>query len=470
MQVWIDYNGVHKQLNVTLAPFNVSKPDIPLLSLSLDLSLVMQDPMFVGFSSSTSSQLRASHHVLGWSFKQNGPAEELKLTQLPTISSRPYQDGNYIGIIMSFGILFAPILLVMLGIWISLKRKFAEVIEEWELDYGPHRFKYKDLHVATKGFKKEKLLGSGGFGSVYRGVLPTSGIEVAVKKISHDSRQGMREFVSEIITVGKLRHRNLVMLLGYCRREGEFLLVYECMPNGSLDKFLFDPSMLVLNWSQRFQIVRGVASALFYLHEEWEQIVVHRDVKSSNVLLDGEFNARLGDFGLARLYGHGNEPQTTHVAGTLGYIAPELSRTGRANTSTDVFAFGAFMLEVACGRKPINPRASGDEEVVLVDWVFSCWSRGAILDTVDPKLGINYVEREMELVLEIGMLCSNWVPTARPTMRQVMQYLEGELPLPDLSSLSLGANGVTPVDGEGFDDFAVPLSTSVSDWRLSGGR
>ncbi|XP_043690311.1 L-type lectin-domain containing receptor kinase IV.1-like [Telopea speciosissima] len=474
MQVWIDYDGVHKHLNVTLAPIHVSKPALPLLSISLDLSPVMKDSMFLGFSSCT-GHVSSSHYVLGWSFKLNGQTEELNLDQLPKLPRQGQRRTNQklpILIIVLPIIAAALVLATIFGIQIIIKRKrnFAEVHEEWELDFGPHRFKYKDLYVATKGFKHKELLGIGGFGRVYRGVLPTSKIEVAVKKISHESTQGMREFVAEIVTVGQLRHRNLVTLLGYCRRKGEFLLVYECMPNGSLDKFLFNPSMPVLNWSQRFQIIRGVASALFYLHEGWEQVVVHRDVKSSNVLLDREFNGRLGDFGLARLYDHGTEPQTTHVVGTLGYLAPEFSRTGKPNTSTDVFAFGAFMLEVACGRRPINPRASADQDVVLVDWVFSCWSKGAILDTVDPKLGINYVEGEMELVLKLGLLCSNGVPTARPTMRQVVQYLEGELPLTDLSSLTLSDSGLKFVDGRSFDDFLVTPSSSVSEWTLSGGR
>ncbi|XP_043697658.1 L-type lectin-domain containing receptor kinase IV.1-like [Telopea speciosissima] len=479
MQVWVDYDGVHKQLNVTLAPINVPKPALPLLSESLDLSLIMQESMFIGFSSSLGSIL-TSHYVLGWSFKLNGQANEFNISQLPKLP-----QSNQKPAILTIGlpvIVSALVLGIVIGILIRRKIKYAEVLEEWELDYGPHRFKYKDLYVATDGFKHKELLGIGGFGRVYRGVLPISKIEVAVKKISHDSRQGMKEFVAEIVSVGQLRHRNLVTLLGYCRRKGELLLVYEFMPNGSLDKFLFDSSMPVLNWSQRYRIIRGVASALFYLHEEWEKVVLHRDVKSSNVLLDGEMNARLGDFGLAKLYDHGSDPQTTQVVGTLGYLAPELSRTGLANPSTDVFAFGAFTLEVACGRKPIEPRATA-EELMLVDWVFSCKRIGKILDTVDPNLGINYVEKEMELVLNLGLLCSHCVPTARPTMRQIVQYLEGELPLPDLSSLSLSASGITSVDGEGFDEcltmsypstssqgMKIPSSPKVSEFLLSGGR
>ncbi|XP_042497592.1 L-type lectin-domain containing receptor kinase V.9-like [Macadamia integrifolia] len=225
MQVWVDYDGVHKQLSLTLAPINVSKPAFPLLSLSLDLSPVMLDSMFVVFSSSN-GHLTASHYVLGWSFKLNGLAEELDFTQLPTLPHQGRRHNQNPAILtVGLPIIAAALVLAMIfriQIILKRKRKFAEVLEEWELDYGPHRFNYKDLYMATKGFKHKELLGIGGFGRLYRGVLPTSNIEVAVKKI------------------GQLRHQNLVtVLLGIAKRK--FPLVYECMPNGSLDTFLFDP-------------------------------------------------------------------------------------------------------------------------------------------------------------------------------------------------------------------------------------
>nr|XP_027120630.1 L-type lectin-domain containing receptor kinase IV.1-like [Coffea arabica] len=310
-----------------------------------------------------------------------------------------------------------------------LKWKFAEVKEEWELAYGPHRFKYKDLYIATKGFREQELLGEGGFGRVYKGVLLTNRVEVAVKKVSHHARQGMRGFISEIISIGCLHHRNLVPLLGYCRRKGELLLVYEFTSNGSLDRFLFNQPKRSLNCNQRFRVIKGVASALLDLHEEWEQVVIHRDVKASNVLL----------------YDHGTLPQTTHVAGSFGYLAPEYSRTGRATTKTDVYAFGAFLLEVACGRRPIDPRAVPEESIILVDWVFLCWKEGDILEAVDQKLGAEYVKEEAELVLKLGCLCSHSEPNLRPSMRQVLLYLEGSVALPDLSSLAMKGSAV------GFD-------------------
>ncbi|KAJ6800440.1 L-type lectin-domain containing receptor kinase IV.2-like [Iris pallida] len=254
-----------------------------------------------------------------------------------------------------------------------------------EQEYGPHRFSYKELFRATKGFKDKTLLGSGGFGRVYQGVLPSTNVEVAVKRVSHESRQGIKEFVAEIVSIGQLRHRNVVQLLGYCRRKGELLLVYDYMPNGSLDSFLYHETRPALSWAQRFRIIKGVAAGLLYLHQDWEQIVVHRDIKASNVLLDSELNGRLGDFGLARLYDHGTDAHTTHIMGTMGYLAPELAKTGKATTKTDVFAFGAFLLEVACGRRPVDPSAEG-QQVLLLDCVLENWKRGTLLATGDPRL------------------------------------------------------------------------------------
>ncbi|PQQ11143.1 L-type lectin-domain containing receptor kinase IV.1 [Prunus yedoensis var. nudiflora] len=455
MQVWVDYDGTKKQINVTLAPINVDKPHAPLISLIHDLSSILNKTMYVGFSSATGS-LPTSHYVLGWSFKMNGQAQELSLSQLPKLPR--------IGAIS--GVIYA----------IRRKRKFAELLEDWELEYGPQRFKYKELYIATKGFREKELLGRGGFGKVYKGILPTSKTEIAVKRISHESRQGMKEFVAEIVSIGRLRHRNLVPLLGYCRRKGELLLVYDYMTNGSLDKYLYNQPTATLNWGQRFKVIRGVASGLFYLHEEWEQVVVHRDVKASNVLLDRELNGRLGDFGLARLYDHGTDPQTTHIVGTVGYLAPEHTRFGRATTSTDVFSFGAFLLEVACGRRPIEIKGPL-QDVVLVDWVFSCWKRGNILEARDRKLGTEIISEEVELVLKLGLLCSHSEPSARPSMRQVVQYLESDIALPELSLLGLSSSGLTSAPHEGFDDFAQSYPSSsvkgvsnVEPAVLSGGR
>lgn len=479
MQLWVEYDGPKKQIDVTLAPINIGKPESPLLSLSKDLSPILNSSMYVGFSSSTGS-IQSYHYILGWSFKVNGQAQELAISELPKLPRRGSKEESKVLVVGLPLISLSLVIMVALAVvHLRKRKKFKELLEDWEQDYGPHRFKYKDLCLATKGFREKELLGSGGFGRVYKGVMPISKIEVAVKKVSHESRQGMREFVAEIVSIGRLRHRNLVPLLGYCRRKGELLLVYDYMPNGSLDKYLYNKPRVTLNWSQRFRITKGVASGLFYLHEEWEQVVVHRDIKASNVLLDSELNGRLGDFGLSRLYEHGTDPHTTHVVGTLGYLAPEHTRTGKATTNSDVFAFGAFMLEVVCGRRPIE-HVEGSGSEILVDWVYNCWKRGEILEARDPNLGTNYKAEEVDLVLKLALLCSHSDPSARPSMRQVVQYLEREVPLPDLSLLSLSSTGLTFGLHEDFQDCPMsypssmdrPIShtSSIAESLLSGGR
>ncbi|KAM4095683.1 hypothetical protein ACJW30_08G047700 [Castanea mollissima] len=429
MHLWIDYNETKKLLNVTLAPTGITKPNRPLLSTHIDLSQYLLESMYVGFSAATGT-ITSDHYILGWSFNKSGQAQSLDVSKLP---QPPHQRKSKRGqIIMILIIAVVVVLILVTGtIFILRRKKYAEILEDWENEYGPHRFSYKNLYKATKGFSNKELLGEGGFGKVYKGTLRSSNIQIAVKKVSRDSKQGMKEFVAEIISMGRLRHRNLVQLLGYCRRKGELLLVYDYMPNGSLDKFLYGNEKPKLNWLQRFQILKGVASGLLYLHEEWEQVVLHRDVKASNVLIDAELNGRLGDFGLAKLCDHGANPQTTIVAGTVGYLAPELTRTGRATTFTDVFAFGAFMLEVACGRRPIETQGL-PTEMILVDYVFQCWRKGAILDASDPRLQGSYVKEEMELVLKLGLFCSQSMPATRPSMRQVTQFLDGDADLPEL--------------------------------------
>ncbi|KAF1883966.1 hypothetical protein Lal_00012926 [Lupinus albus] len=288
---WVDYDSDQSLVSVTLSPSS-NQTQKTTLSFVMDLSPIFHDAMYVGFSAST-GLLASSHYILGWSFKINGIAPTLDLSSLPQLPDQR-------------------------------RIKNADVIEAWELVIGPHRYSYKELKKATKGFKEKELLGQGGFGKVFKGTLPNSKTEVAVKRVSHESKQGLREFVSEIASIGRLRHRNLVQLLGWCRRCGDLLLVYDFMANGSLDKYLFDEPKIVLSWEQRFKIIKDVASGILYLHEG--------------------------------LYEHGSNPSTTRVVGTLGYLAPELPRTGIATTSTDVYAFGALLLEVACGRRPIEQR------------------------------------------------------------------------------------------------------------------
>lgn len=451
IMAWVEYDSATNFVNVTLSLSN-TKPRIPLLSLQVDLSPVLQDNMFVGFSAST-GLLASGHYVLGWSFKINGEAKSLDLVSLPKIQETKKKHTSLIVSLSVVGIILV-LASILISVFLVRKIKNAEVIEPWELEIVPHRYKYQELKRATRNFKDSELLGFGGFGRVYRGTLPNPRTQVAVKRISHESKQGVREFVSEISTIGRLRHRNLVQLHGWCRRGADLLLVYDFMPNGSLDKFLFEDSECALSWQQRCKIIKGVASGLLYLHEGYEQIVIHRDVKASNVLLDGEMNGRLGDFGLAKLYDHGSNPGTTRVVGTLGYLAPELPRTGRATTSSDVFAFGALLLEVVCGRRPIESKA-GPEDLVLVDYVWNKWKEGRILDVVDQRMKGDFDQDEVLMVLKLGLMCSSNEHLARPSMRQIVSYLEGEVETPEV----LRAPGACSSEG-GFEDYLHSYSYS----------
>ena len=433
IQTWVEYDGNTTQISVTLAPLGMEKPMRPLLSLTFNLSTVLKEESYIGFSSST--VLTTRHHcVLGWSFGMNSPApiiDSTKVPKLPYLGQR--SPSKLLEIILPIA---SAVLVLAIGtiavILVRRHLRYKEVHEDWEVEYGPHRFAYKDLYRATKGFSSKNLIGIGGFGRVYKGVLPTSKSKVAVKRVSYSSKQGIKQFVAEVVSMGHLQHNNVVKLFGYCRRKGELLLVYDYMENGSLDKYLCgEEGRTTLDWGQRFKIIKGIASGLLYLHEEWDKVVIHRDVKPNNVLLDKEMNGRLGDFGLARLYDHGTDPQTTHVVGTIGYLAPELVHRGKATTLTDVFSFGIFILEVTCGRKAMTEDTQ-NRQVMLVDWVIQNWNKDSLLDAVDTKLQGNYDIDEVFLALKLGLLCSHPFPDARPNMRQVLQYLEGDVPLPEL--------------------------------------
>ncbi|CAM8968072.1 unnamed protein product [Rhodiola kirilowii] len=452
IQAWIEYDAVKNQLNVTLSESS-TKPRNPILTFRVDLSPVLEEFMYVGFSAST-GLLASSHYVFGWSFKVNGVARPLTLSSLPKLPKikKPISPPLIIGISVSAGLVAAA----GLAFYIANRIKNADPIQDWELDVGPHRYSYAQLKAATKGFSDKEILGFGGFGKVYRGVLPKSDMVVAVKRISHESRQGLQEFASEITSMGKLRHRNLVQLLGWCRRREDLLLVYDFMENGSLDRYIYDQPRAILDWPQRYKIIKDIARGLLYLHEEYEQTVIHRDIKAANVLLDSEFNGKLSDFGLAKLYQHGSDPGTTRVVGTLGYLAPELTRTGRPTTSSDVFAFGALLLEMVCGRRPIAPKEA-HEEVVLVDWVWEQWKVGRVVEVVDERMGEEFDENEVVKVLKLGLMCSSDSASRRPEMRMVVRYLDGEAELPE----TLAACGsVSREEVDGFEDYVNSYQTS----------
>ncbi|KAG7989294.1 hypothetical protein I3843_03G231000 [Carya illinoinensis] len=474
VSAWIEYDGPSRVFNISVSYSNL-KPKEPLLSFSLDLDQYVNDFMYVGFSGSTQGSTEI-HSVEWWSFSSsfdpssgsgsgsalsspppttnmmNQTADTVKSpppSQAPSgsdsISSTSQRNskssschnqlckqgpGAVAGVVTAGAFVLA--LFAGALIWVYSKKirhvKKSDSLAS-EIIKMPKEFSYRQLKSATKCFNANRIIGHGAFGTVYKGILPETGDIFAVKKCSHNS-QGKTEFLSELSIIGTLRHRNLVRLQGWCHEKGEILLVYDLMPNGSLDKALFE-ARIPLPWPQRRKILLGVASALAYLHQECENQVIHRDVKSSNIMLDEGFNARLGDFGLARQIEHDKSPDATVAAGTMGYLAPEYLLTGRATEKTDVFSYGAVVLEVASGRRPIETGAGRvGASSNLVEWVWSLHKEGRLLTVADARLGGEFDEGEMRRVLLVGLACSHPDPLARPTMRGVVQMLVGEAEVP----------------------------------------
>ncbi|MQL73846.1 hypothetical protein Taro_006229 [Colocasia esculenta] len=479
------------------------------LSYQVDLREALPEWVSVGFSATT-GRFFELHKILSWSFQSSleivgnnsngnttttdglGSGGAAPPTQLP-VQRKKSKIGLLAGLLAGAGALAAATALTWFmvrqrntGRWRRAgaqegRRDLQEEINDGEFEggRGPKSFAYPDLARATNNFAAEVKLGRGGFGDVYRGVLrdtPRSMV-VAIKRVAKDSRQGKKEYVSEVKIISRLRHRNLVQLVGWCHDSGELLLVYEYMPNGSLDAHIYgrkgEAVVAPLSWLTRYGIAQGVAAALLYLHEGWEQCVVHRDVKPSNVMLDANFNAKLGDFGLARLVDHGGGMQTTVLAGTMGYLAPECATTGQASKESDVYSFGVVALEIACGRRPIEP-AAGEGRVGLVDWVWDLYGRHAVVEAADPRLRSGeFDEMQMERLMVVGLWCAHPDFRRRPSMRQVVSALNFESPPPDLPAQmpvpTYGAPGGIGLASKPSSSTSMTAETSSSAASTSSG-
>ncbi|KAJ6803819.1 cysteine-rich receptor-like protein kinase 10 [Iris pallida] len=279
------------------------------------------------------------------------------------------------------------------------------------------------LKAATNNFSDSNKLGQGGFGAVYKGTL-LDGEEIAVKRLSASSKQGIGELKNELLLVAKLQHKNLVRLRGVCLEQEEKLLVYEYVPNRSLDTFLFDPVKRdQLDWQRRFNIIGGIARGLRYLHEESHLRVIHRDLKASNVLLDSDMNPKISDFGLARLFAVDETQCTTsRVVGTFGYMAPEYAMRGRFSVKLDVFSFGVLLVEIVTGRKNHHP-SEAENAQDLLSYTWEHWRDGTALEIVDPSLRDNFPRDEALRCIQIGLLCVQDVPANRPSMSSVVLML-----------------------------------------------
>ncbi|CAI0460702.1 unnamed protein product [Linum tenue] len=279
---------------------------------------------------------------------------------------------------------------------------------------------FEKLREATNNFADDNQLGQGGFGVVYKGKM-MDGQEIAVKRLSTTSKQGLEELQTEVMLVAKLLHQNLVKLLGFCIDEEEKLLVYEYLPNGSLDKFLFDQNRrLKLNWEMRYNIIVGIARGLLYLHEECPLKIIHRDMKASNILLDESMMPKISDFGLARLFpGTESHCITNRIVGTYGYMAPEYAVRGRYSTKSDVFSFGILVLEIITGTK----NSSFQDSRNLQSYAWKHWVNGTALKIVDSTLGEEFKKDEVLKCINIGLLCVQEAAEKRPTMSDIILKL-----------------------------------------------
>ncbi|KAG4175808.1 hypothetical protein ERO13_A11G207700v2 [Gossypium hirsutum] len=427
---WVSYNATTRNLSVTWSYQNSSSQGS--LSHQIDLTEILPETAIVGFSAATSHRIER-HQLVSWEF--NSSLERKAIKEKNTNRIR-----IVIGVAVPLGILVIAgcIGFKILLCWKRRKRSYQYmegtfgINDDLERGAGPRRFSYKDLVAATNNFSSQRKLGEGGFGAVYKGYINELDTTIAVKKISKGSRQGEKEYVTEVKVISQLRHRNLVQLIGFCHDGGMFLLVYVFMSNGSLDSHLFGKKT-PLNWNLRYKAARGVASALLYIHEEWEQCVVHRDIKPSNIMLDSNFNVKLGDFGLARLMDHELGPRTTGLAGTLGYMAPEYIKTGRASRASDVYSFGVVALEIATGRRPVDP-IEENSQIGLVEWVWHLYGSGNLLSSVDKRMNAEFDEKQMECLMIVGLWCAHPDSNLRPSIKQVIQVLDFDMGIPNLPS------------------------------------
>lgn len=289
--------------------------------------------------------------------------------------------------------------------------------------------------MATNGFSEANLLGQGGFGYVHKGVLP-NGKEVAVKQLKDGSGQGEREFHAEVETISRVHHKHLVSLVGYCITGTRRLLVYEFVPNNTMEFHLHGKGRPPLEWHTRLKIALGSAKGLAYLHEDCHPKIIHRDIKGSNILLEMNFEAKVSDFGLARFSSDLDTHVSTRVMGTFGYLAPEYASSGKLTDKSDVFSYGVMLLELITGRRPVDSTYTLMDES-LVDWARPLLTQslddGNFDDLVDPRLQKGFNQNEMSRMIACAAACVRHSAKRRPRMSQVVRALEGDVSLSDLN-------------------------------------
>ncbi|ONI12620.1 hypothetical protein PRUPE_4G175300 [Prunus persica] len=392
----IRFDSGSKNLSVTFTTYQNGVWVERDLAYMVDLNEILQGWVIVGFSAATGA-MTALHKINSWSFNSTSLIDENAKNNTP-VAPEPTpivepKSGNGINIGLVVGLVIGGCVLLVGGfclVWFIFWKKGGT---------GESSDNDEDPMAPRRSFR---------------------------------TTQAPKEYAAEVRIISRLRHRNLVQLIGWCHEKRELLLVYEFMSNGSLDSHLFKGKSL-LAWEARYRIAQGLAFGLFYLHEEWEQCVLHRDIKSSNIMLDSNFNAKLGDFGLARLVDHGKQSQTTVLSGTMGYMAPECVPTGKASKETDVYSFGVVALEIACGRKPIDPKL-GTSKINMAEWVWELYGQGKVIEAADPKLCGDFDEKQKECLLIVGLWCAHPDYKIRPSTQQIIQVLSLEVAPPILPS------------------------------------
>ncbi|XP_028797863.1 cysteine-rich receptor-like protein kinase 2 [Neltuma alba] len=326
----------------------------------------------------------------------------------------------------------ASIILILLALFalhrrsqLSKRNPRGDILGATELK-GPVNYRYKDLKAATKSFSKENKLGEGGFGDVYKGTLK-NGKVVAVKKLAlGQSKEMEKNFESEVKLISNVHHRNLVRLLGCCSKGQERLLVYEYMKNNNVGQYLFGKNKGSLSWKLRSGIILGIARGLAYLHEEFHICIIHRDIKTSNILLDDDFQPKIADFGLARLLPRDQSHLNTRFAGTMGYTAPEYAMHGQLSEKVDNYSYGVVVLELISGQKSGELKVNNESELLLQK-AWKLYERGMHIEFVDKTLDPSeYDAEEIKKIIEIGLLCTQASPAARPTMSEIVVMLKSK--------------------------------------------
>ncbi|PWA78735.1 concanavalin A-like lectin/glucanase domain-containing protein [Artemisia annua] len=466
----IRYDASLNNLSVVFTGFSRKGSLHQRVSYIVDLREHLPEWVTFGFSGAT-GDTTVINSIYKWAFSSNLGIKESTMDPEPGTAASPRPEpkpeksksGQVIGLVVGI----VSFIGLGLGLFMLRRRKRFETKDdifvldsEFEKGTGAKKFSYKELARATSNFAEREKLGEGGFGGVYKGFVKEMDSYVAVKRVSRESHQGVKEYASEVKTISQLRHRNLVQLVGWCHEKKELLLVYEFMLNGSLDSHLFyNKSML--RWPVRYNIAKGLGSALLYLHAEWEKCVVHRDIKSSNVMLDSNFNAKLGDFGLARFVDHDKGSQTTVIAGTMGYMAPECVMTGQASRETDVYSFGVVALEIACGRKPMELKAEKGQ-IRIVEWVWDLYGQRRVLEAADSRLEGDYNQNEMERLMTVGLWCAHPDSGFRPSIREALSVLNFQSPLPNLPVKMPVPTYFTP-----FSNFQVSSDSQTSHTQSS---